>query len=61
LRQLEDWRSIDLADLQRMRLLKPIVGGRIRAITWKSTDGQLDTVGVIPGARGIRFVLPIPI
>jgi hypothetical protein len=29
------WRSIDLADLKRMGLLKPIVGGRIRAITWK--------------------------
>jgi len=32
----EHWRSIDLADLKRMGLLKPIVGGRIRAITWKN-------------------------
>ena len=31
----EHWRSIDLADLKRMGLLKPIVGGRIKAITWK--------------------------
>jgi len=27
----EHWRSIDLAELKRMRLLKPVVGGRIRA------------------------------
>ena len=28
----EHWRSIDLADLRRMGLLKPIVGGRLRAM-----------------------------
>ena len=39
-----------------MGLLKPIVGGRIRAITWKRDDGGLDKLGIIPSARGIRFV-----
>src|SRR5262249_11499441 len=52
----EHWRAIDLADLKRMGLLKPIVGGRIRAITWKNDHGGLDKLGVIPSAGGIRFV-----
>jgi hypothetical protein len=38
----EHWRSIDLADLKRMGLLKPIVGDRIRAITWKNDHGGVD-------------------
>ena len=38
-----------------MGLLKPIVGGRIRAITWKNDHGGLDKLGVIPGPGGIRF------
>src|SRR6516165_4543476 len=50
----EHWRSIDLADLKRMGLLKPIEGGRIRAITWKHADGGVDTLGVIPNPGGIR-------
>src|SRR5215475_3420262 len=49
-------RSIDLADLKRLGLLKPIVGGHIRAITWKRDDGGLDKLGIIPRSRGIRFV-----
>ena len=52
----EHWRSIDLADLKRMGLLKPIVGNRIRAITWKNDQGGLDKLGIIPSARGIQFV-----
>ena len=52
----EHWRSIDLADLKRMGLLKPIVGDRIRAITWKNDQGGLDKLGIIPSARGIQFV-----
>src|SRR5262249_4208076 len=52
----EHWRSIDLADLKRMGLLKPIVNGRIRAITWKNDRGGLDKLGIIPSARGIQFV-----
>src|SRR5215472_6176515 len=52
----EHWRGIDLADLKRMGLLKPIVGGRIRAITWKRADGGLDELGIIPSARGLQLV-----
>jgi len=37
-------------------LLKPIVDGRIRAITWKNDDGGFDKLGIIPSARGIQFV-----
>lgn len=51
----ERWRSIDLAELKRMGLLKPIAGGNIRAIVWH-VDGRLDKLGVIPGAKGVRFV-----
>ena len=39
-----------------MGLPKPIVGGRIRAITWKNDHGGLDKLGIIPSARGIQFV-----
>ena len=39
-----------------MGLLKPIVGDRIRAITWKNDHGGFDKLGIIPGARGIQFV-----
>jgi hypothetical protein len=52
----EHWRSIDLADLKRVGLLKPIVEGRIRAITWKNDQGGLDKLGIIPSAKGIQFV-----
>jgi hypothetical protein len=52
----EHWRAIDLADLKRMGLLKPIVDGRIRAITWKNDQGGLDKLGIIPTPAGIRFV-----
>src|SRR5262249_50074447 len=52
----EHWRCIDLADLKRMGLLKPIVNGRIRAITWKNDQGGLDKLGIIPSAKGIQFV-----
>jgi hypothetical protein len=37
--KVDHWRAIDLADLRRLGLLKPIVGGRIKAITWKRDDG----------------------
>jgi hypothetical protein len=52
----EHWRSIDLADLKRMELLKPIVGDRIRAITWTNDHGGFDRLGIIPSARGIQLV-----
>jgi hypothetical protein len=51
----EHWRSIDLANLKRMGLLRPIAGGNIRAIVWH-VDGRLDKLGVIPEAKGICFV-----
>jgi len=54
--KVEDWRAIDLADLKRMGLLKPIVGGRIKAIVWKNDQGGFDRLGIIPSARGIQFV-----
>jgi hypothetical protein len=53
--KVEHWRSIDLADLRRMGLLKPITGGRIRAIMW-NVDGWLDKLGVIPEVNGVRFI-----
>jgi hypothetical protein len=46
------WIIVDLADLKRMGLLKPIVGGRIRAITWKNDDDGLDKLSVIPSPAG---------
>jgi hypothetical protein len=52
----EHWRSIDLVDLNRMGLLKPVVGDRIRAITWKNDHGGFDKLGIIPSAQGIQFV-----
>jgi len=54
--KVEHWRAIDLANLRRMGLLKPIVGGRIRAIRWKNANGRLHELGIIPAADGIRFV-----
>jgi hypothetical protein len=51
----EHWRSIDLANLKRMGLLRPIAGGNIRAIVWH-VDGRLDALGVIPQTKGICFV-----
>jgi hypothetical protein len=52
----EHWRSIDLADLKRMGLLKPIVSSRVRAITWKNDHGGIDTLDVIPSPGGIRLI-----
>jgi len=52
----EQWRSIDLAHLKRMGLLKPIAGGRIKAIVWKNDQGRFDKLGIIPSPGGIRFV-----
>ena len=39
-----------------MGLLRPIVDGQIRAITWRNDHGGLDKLGIIPSAAGIRFV-----
>ena len=48
--------SDDKADLKRKGLLRPIVNGRIRALTWKNDHGGLDMLGIIPSPAGIRFV-----
>jgi len=39
-----------------MGLLKPIVDGQIRAITWKNDHGGFEKLGIIPSASGIQFV-----
>ena len=39
-----------------MGLLRPIVDGQIRAITWRTGHGGLDRLGIVPSAAGIRFV-----
>ena len=39
-----------------MGLLKPMVGGHVRSITWKHADGGVDTLGVIANPGGIRFI-----
>jgi hypothetical protein len=39
-----------------MGLLKPIVGDRIRAISWKNDHDGCDKLGIIPSPRGIQFV-----
>src|SRR5262245_37678469 len=42
------------ADLKRMGLLKPIVDGRIKAITWKRDDGGLDKLGKFSLAKHLE-------
>jgi hypothetical protein len=51
----ENWRSVDLADLRRMGLLRPVVGGNIRAMVWDDGD-RVDRLGVVPARNGIRFI-----
>jgi hypothetical protein len=38
-----------------MGLLKPIVGGNVRAVVWH-VDGRLDKLGVVPGKTGVLFI-----
>ena len=59
--KVEHWRAIDLADLRRMGLLKPIAGGRIRAITWKNDHAGFDKLGIIPSGRGSSGEKPFPV
>jgi hypothetical protein len=47
--KVEEWRSIDLADLRRWRMLDPTTiarTGKIPAITWETPNG-IDKLGVI--------------
>ena len=55
--KVEEWRSVDLADLRRWRMLDPArmaATGKIPAVTW-NTDGH-DKLGVIAQPRGVLFV-----
>ena len=55
---VEEWRSIDLADLRRWRMLDPSRVGRngvIPAVTWKTETGT-DQLGVIAEPNGVLFL-----
>jgi hypothetical protein len=56
--KVEEWRSVDLADLRRWRMLDPArlaSTGKIPAVTWNTPDG-FDKLGVIAQPRGVLFV-----
>jgi hypothetical protein len=56
--KVEEWRSIDLANLRRLRMLDPTrVGktGQVPAIRWKTPQG-VDQIGVIAKPHGVMFV-----
>ena len=56
--KVEEWRSIDLADLRRWGMVaavKMVKTGRIPAIVW-STPDSADQLGVIAQPRGVLFV-----
>jgi hypothetical protein len=56
--KVEEWRSIDLANLRRWRMLDPrniAKTGKIPAITWKTPNG-VEELGVIAKPRGVLFV-----
>jgi hypothetical protein len=55
--KVEEWRSIDLADLGRWRMLdatRPVKTGKIPAITWNTSNG-VDKLGVIAKSDGGWF------
>jgi hypothetical protein len=57
-RRVEEWRSVDLAELRRLRMLDPTriaKTGKIPALRWKTPE-RLDQLGVIAKARGVMFV-----
>jgi hypothetical protein len=56
--KVEEWRSIDLAELRRLKMLDLTRIGRsgiIPAITWKTSEG-FDQLGVIARPHGVLFV-----
>jgi hypothetical protein len=56
--KVEEWRSIDLADLRRWRMLplgKILETGIIPAIVWATSQGR-DELGVVAGATGVLFL-----
>src|SRR5262249_30253706 len=57
--KVEEWRSIDLAELRRLQMLDLTrIGrtGKIPAITWKTSEGSSDQLGVIARPQGVLFV-----
>jgi hypothetical protein len=53
--EVEEWRSVDLADLRRWRMLDPAkmtATGKVPAVVWNTPDG-LDKLGVIAQPRGV--------
>jgi hypothetical protein len=55
---VEQFRSVDLADLRRWRMLDPSAlakTGRIPGITWNTPDG-LDKLGVLAKSDGVLFL-----
>jgi hypothetical protein len=56
--KVEEWRSVDLAELRRLRMLDPTrtaKTGTIPALTWK-TPKRVDQLGVIARPRGVLFL-----
>ena len=56
--KVEEWRSIDLANLRRWRTLDPTTiarTGKFPAITWETPNG-VDKLGVIAKPSGVPFV-----
>jgi hypothetical protein len=56
--KVEEWRSVDLADLRRWRMLDPARVGktrRIPAVAWNTPDGS-DKLGVIAEPNGVHFL-----
>jgi hypothetical protein len=55
--KVEEWRSIDLADLRRWQLLDPGAAkiDRIPAVTWGTPEG-IDKLGVVAKSNGVLFL-----
>jgi hypothetical protein len=56
--KVEEWRSVDLAELRRLRMLDPTriaKTGKIPAVTWKTPE-RLDQLGVIARPHGVLII-----
>src|SRR5215471_4144890 len=54
-RKVEEYRSIDLADLRRWRMMPLRERGKIPAVTWDTPNG-LDQLGVLAEPSGVTFI-----
>jgi hypothetical protein len=54
-RKVEEYQSIDLADLRRWRMLASRDRTRIPAVTWSTPEG-LDQLGVLAEPSGVTFI-----